>query len=112
MAIESGGMFQGYSFSAVDLFAFHAGRLVNLNDKPIMIGDDNEGAVTDPDKTIEVTGKWFLDPADKTALVVDYKIKARGAARAERVVGACREPRSFSPKATFRRKFSKSGAAA
>ena len=86
MAIESGGMFQGYSFSAVDFFAFHAGQLVSLNYKPIMIDADNEGAVTDPDKTIEVTGKWSLDPADKTALVVDYKIKARGAARAERVV--------------------------
>ena len=86
MAIESGGMFQGYSFAGVDFFAFHAGRLVNLNDKPIMFDADNEGAVTDPDKTIEVTGKWSLDPADKTALVVDYRIKARGAARAERVV--------------------------
>ncbi len=79
-------MFQGYSFSAVDLFAFHAGRLVNLNDKPIMIDADNEGAVTDPDKTIEVTGKWSLDPANKTALVVDYGIKAHGATRVERVI--------------------------
>ena len=57
MAIESGGMFQGYSFSAVDFFAFHAGQLVSLNDTPIMIDADNGGAVTDPDKTIEVTGE-------------------------------------------------------
>jgi hypothetical protein len=33
-----------------------------------------------------VTAKWFFDPADKTALVVDYKINAHGATRNERVV--------------------------
>ena len=31
MAIESGGMFQGYGFSAVDFYAFHSGQLVRLN---------------------------------------------------------------------------------
>jgi hypothetical protein len=86
MAIESGGTFQGYTFSAVDFIAFHAGQLVHLNDTPITIGADNGAAVVDPGKTIEVTGKWSFDPADKAALLVDYKIKARGAARAERVV--------------------------
>ena len=44
------------------------------------------GAMTDPSKAIEVTAKWFFDSADKTALVVDYKIRAHDAARVERVV--------------------------
>jgi hypothetical protein len=86
VAIESGGMFQGYSFTALDLFAFHSGKLVSLNKAPMMIDAANGGAVVNPDKTIEVTAKWSLDPADKTALVVDYKVRARGAARLERVV--------------------------
>ena len=86
MAIESGGMFQGYGFTAVDFYAFHAGQLVSLNPSPIIIAADNSGAETDPGKAIEVTAKWFFDPADTKALVVDYKVEARGAARVERVV--------------------------
>ena len=86
MAIESGGTFQGYTFSVVVFFAFHAGQLVNLNDTPMMIDADNGGAVVDPGKTIEVTSKWFFDPSDKSSLVVDYKIEARGATRVERVI--------------------------
>ncbi len=86
MAIESGGMFQGYAFTGVDFYAFHAGQLVSLNTTPIPIADDNSGAMTDPSKSIEVTAKWFFDSADKRALVVDYKIRAHDAARVERVV--------------------------
>jgi len=86
MAIESGGMFQGYGFSVVDFYAFHAGQLVSLNSTPIIVAADNSGAMTDPNKAIEETAKWFFDPADKGALVVDYKIKAGGATRVERVV--------------------------
>jgi len=83
MAVESGGTFQGYSSTALDLYAFHAGQLVNINGGPALLSADNSGA--EPSKSIEVTGKWFFDPADKTALIVDYKIEARGAARTERV---------------------------
>jgi hypothetical protein len=86
MAVESGGMFQGNSFTAMDFFAFHAGQLVSLNNTPIIIAADNGGAVIDPGKTIEVNAKWSLDPADNTAVVVDYEIKAHGATRVERVV--------------------------
>jgi hypothetical protein len=86
MAIESGGMFQGYGFTAVDFYAFHAGQLVSLNDTPIIIAADNSGAMADPSRAIEVTAKWFFDPTDKTALVVDYKIQAHGASRVERAV--------------------------
>jgi hypothetical protein len=86
MAIKSGGMFQGYSFAGVDFFAFHAGQLISLNNTPISVADDNSGAILDPSKTVEVNAKWFLDPADNTAVVVDYEIKAHGAKRVERVV--------------------------
>jgi hypothetical protein len=83
MAIESGGTFQGYSSTALDLYAFHAGQLVNINGGPTLLSADNSGA--EPSKAIEVTGKWFFDPADKTTLIVDYKIEARGVARTDRV---------------------------
>ena len=86
MAIESGGMFQGYSSAGVDFFAFHAGQLVSLNKTSITTAADNEGAVGDTGKTIEVMAKWSIDPADKTAIIVDYKIKTDGATRVERVV--------------------------
>ena len=86
MAIESGGTFQGYSSVGVDFFAFHAGHLVGLNAEPILIDADNTGASSDPSQAIEVTASWFFDPADRTALVVDYKIKAHGVSRVERVV--------------------------
>ncbi len=86
MAIESGGMFQGYAFTAVDFYAFHAGQLVSLNTTPIFIAADNSGAMADPSKAIEVTATWFFNSADKTALVVDYKVRAHDAARVERAV--------------------------
>jgi hypothetical protein len=86
MAIKNGGMFQGYSSAGVDFFAFHAGQLIGLNRAPITLAEDNSGAVLDPAKTVEVNAKWFLDPADNTAVVVDYEIKAHGAKRVERVV--------------------------
>jgi hypothetical protein len=86
MAIESGGMFQGYSSAGVDFFAFHSGQLVSLNKTSITTAADNEGAVGDTGKTIEVTAKWSIDPADNTAIIVDYKIKADGATRVDRVV--------------------------
>jgi hypothetical protein len=84
MAIESGGTFQGYSSTGLDLYAFQAGRLVSISGGPTTVAADNSGA--EPDKAIEVTGKWFFDPTDKTALIVDYKIEARGAVRTERVI--------------------------
>jgi hypothetical protein len=86
MAIKSGGMFQGYSSAGVDFFAFHAGQLVSLNKAPITLTNDNSGAILDPGKTVEVNAKWFLDPTDNTAVVVDYEVKAHGAKRLERVV--------------------------
>ncbi len=87
MAIESGGTFQGYSSTRLDFFAFRAGALVDLEPKPqVVLHADNEGAAEDASKAIVVEGSWFFDPSDRTALVVDYKIDAKGATRVERVV--------------------------
>jgi hypothetical protein len=87
MAIESGGTFQGYSSSHLDFFAFRAGALVDLEPKPrVVLSADDEGATEDASKAIVVAGSWFFDPTDKSALVVDYKIDAKGATRVERVV--------------------------
>jgi hypothetical protein len=87
MAIESGGTFQGYSSTRLDFFAFHAGALVDLDPNPqVIIYADDEGAMADASKAVVVSGSWFFDPTDKTALVVDYKIEAKGATRIERVV--------------------------
>jgi len=72
--------------TGVDFYAFHAGQLVSLDPASIVIAADNSGAETDPAKAVEATATWFFDPADKTALVVDYKIEARGASRVERAI--------------------------
>jgi hypothetical protein len=86
MAIESSWMSQGYVGTSVNFYAFHGGQLVNLNSTPIIIAGDNSGASTDSSQAVEVTATWFFDSADKKALVVDYKIQARGASRVERAV--------------------------
>jgi len=87
IAIESGGTFQGYTSSQLDFFAFRSGALVDLEPKPhVVIDADNEGATEDASKAVSVEGSWFFDAAEKSALVVDYKIAAKGATRVERVV--------------------------
>jgi hypothetical protein len=87
MAIESGGTFQGYSSSHLDFFAFRAGGLVDLEPKPqIVLSADDGGVTGDASKATVVTASWFFDPTDKSVLVVDYKIDAKGATRIERVV--------------------------
>ena len=87
IAIESAGVYQGYTMSGVDFFAFRAGALVHLEENPeIVIDADNSGVMDDESKAIVVSGSWFFDPSDKSALVVDYKIDAKGASRVERVV--------------------------
>ena len=86
MAIKSGGTFQGYSSSHIDFFAFRADALVDLEKPPVVLSADTGRAPEDASKTTVVAGSWFIDPADKTALVVDYKIDAKGPTRVERVV--------------------------
>ena len=51
-----------------------------------MLSADDGGATEDASKAIVVAGSWFFDPTDKSVLVVDYKIDAKGATRVERVV--------------------------
>jgi hypothetical protein len=77
MAIESGGLFQGYASSALDLYAFRRQGLVTLAaGAPLMIAGDNSGAATDASKTIEVESAWSLAGGE---LTIDYRVTdARG----------------------------------
>ncbi len=77
IAIESGGLFQGYASSALDLYAFRQHGLVPLESgAPLIIAGDNSGAETDASKTIEVESAWSLASGE---LTVDYRVTdARG----------------------------------
>jgi len=59
---------------------------ISSRSRKIVLNADDEGATTDASKAVIVEGSWFFDPTDRTALVVDYKIKANGSTRVERVV--------------------------
>lgn len=77
IAIESGGLFQGYASSALDLYAFRQRGLVPLDaGAPLIIAGDNSGAETDASKTIEIESAWSLAGGE---LTVDYRVTdARG----------------------------------
>jgi len=77
IAIESGGLFQGYASSALDLYAFRQHGLVHLDaGAPLIIAGDNSGAETDAGKTIEVESAWSLAGGE---LTIDYRVTdARG----------------------------------
>jgi hypothetical protein len=77
IAIESGGAFQGYASSALDLYAFRRQGLVALKaGAPLLIAGDNSGAETDASKTIAVDSAWSLAGGE---LTIDYRVTdARG----------------------------------
>lgn len=77
IAIESGGLFQGYASSALDLYAFRRQGLVHLDaGAPLIVEGDNSGAETDAGKTIAVEGAWALSGGE---LTIDYRVAdARG----------------------------------
>ena len=77
IAIESGGTFQGYTSSALDLYAFRRQGLVHLDaGAPLLVEGDNSGAETDASKTIEVDSAWSLAGGE---LTIDYRVAdARG----------------------------------
>ena len=77
IAIESGGLFQGYASSALDLYAFRPRGLVHLDaGAPLIIEGDNSGAETDASKTITVESAWSLAGGE---LTIDYRVAdARG----------------------------------
>jgi hypothetical protein len=73
LAIESGGSFQGYTNTTLDLFAFRRQGLVHLDaGGPLYLEGDNGGAETDQSKAISVESAWSLGATGE--LVVDYKI--------------------------------------
>ena len=77
IAIESGGLFQGYASSALDLYAFRQHGLVHLEPgAPLLVAGDNSGAETDASETIEVESAWSISGGE---LTIDYRVTdARG----------------------------------
>jgi hypothetical protein len=72
IAIESGGTFQGYTSSALELYAFRPRGLVALaTGAPLIVAGDNSGAETDASKTIEVESAWSLVGGE---LTIDYRV--------------------------------------
>jgi len=84
MAIESGGTFQGYTTSALDLYAFRKSGLAHLDPgAPLLIAGDNSGAETDASKTIAVDGAWSLASGE---LTIDYRVADASGKRDSRAV--------------------------
>jgi hypothetical protein len=72
LAIEAGGTFQGYSNTALDLFAFRRQGLVHLESGgPLYLAGDNGGAENDPNKAITVDSAWSLANGE---LTIEYRI--------------------------------------
>jgi hypothetical protein len=86
MAIESGGTFQGYTSSALDLYAFRQHGLVALAaGAPLIVAGDNSGAETDASRTIEVESAWSLASGE---LTIDYRVTDAHGKRDSRAVWA------------------------
>jgi hypothetical protein len=84
IAIESGGLFQGYASSALDLYAFRRQGLVALAaGAPLIIEGDNSGAETEASKTIEVESAWSLAGGE---LTIDYRVTDAHGKRDSRAV--------------------------
>jgi hypothetical protein len=94
IAIESGGTFQGYSMSVLNLYAFRGGRAVNMTSDGVFLSTSNAGAMTDPRKVVNADGSWALDPKTRTKLSVDYKIHRGGKISRTQVVWALRGNKS------------------
>ena len=72
IAIESGGTFQGYTASALDLYAFRRRGLVHLDPGATMlIAGDDSGAATDAGKAVAVDSAWSLVGDE---LTIDYRV--------------------------------------
>jgi len=84
MAIGSGGTFQGYTSSALDLYAFRQRGLVALAaGAPLLIAGDNGGVDDDAGKTIEVESAWSLAGGE---LTIDYRVTDAHGKRDSRAV--------------------------
>ena len=77
MAVESGGTFQGYTLSALDLYAFRKTGLVRLDPgATLLLAGDNSGVDDDASKAIVVDSAWSLAGDE---LMIDYRVSdARG----------------------------------
>ena len=72
VAIEAGGMAQGYLHETLELYAFRKQGLVRLDSgAPLFIQGDNTGAQSDDGKATVIDSAWSLA---NNELVVDYRI--------------------------------------
>ena len=84
IAIESGGLFQGYASSALDFYAFRKPGLVALAaGAPLIVAGDNSGDKTEASKTIEVESAWSLAGGE---LTIDYRVTDAGGQHDSRAV--------------------------
>jgi hypothetical protein len=79
LAIEHGGTFQGYTYTAADFYVFRKGGVVHMKARPqLCLVISNSGAVTDPAKVYEVQGRWRQEPSADTGIVTEYVISDGG----------------------------------
>ncbi|TDR94808.1 hypothetical protein [Enterovirga rhinocerotis] len=84
MTIESGGVFQGYSYSDLHLYLFRAGRIVAM--KPIRLSASNAGAKEDEKEIVDVEGIFELDRPEPRSMTLRFAVTDKGSKRREIVV--------------------------
>jgi hypothetical protein len=85
IAIESGGHSQGYTYLALDLYAFRPHGLVRLDPGAVLYIDaDNSGAGIDESKSVSIDSAWSLGASNE--LVIEYRISDSGGQRQSRAV--------------------------
>lgn len=83
---NSGGTFQGYTYSDLDIYIFRDGKLIAP--EGISIGGDNSGAKEDDAEVISIDGTFALDKPQSGQVTVDYAISDKGTKSNETVVFA------------------------
>lgn len=75
IAIESGGTFQGHTFTMLDFYAFHAGRVVHVEAMPrVGLSASDGGAIADGSPVTNVSGSWTISPGANDTLRVEYQV--------------------------------------
>lgn len=77
LVIESGGTFQGYSSSYLQLHVFDAGQLIEVR-PALPFSASNEGAVTDDGKVISVTASWSIGKTAQNEVAINYQVTSSG----------------------------------
>ncbi len=89
MTIVSGGVYQGYSYSDLNLYVFRGGRITAM--KTVRIGGSNSGAKEDPKDMVEVEGSFELDRPAPRSMTLRFAVTDKGRKRRETVVMRAQE---------------------